>query len=132
MYHYLKWAALGLFFRRNVRYLALIAGAVAGIVLADAIYTDLADLAVKTDRTDRIVWYLAGKWIAVLLCGGLILYAIGRLGFSSDEGKKRETKSKPASPPEPEDPVMKRLEKFKHPDRLRHRSDLIIARRKRK
>jgi len=40
MYHYLKWAALSLFFRRNLRYLLLMLVSMIGIYAADGIYHD--------------------------------------------------------------------------------------------
>lgn len=133
MYHYLKWAALGLFFRRNMRYLVFIAAGFVGIYIADAIYEDMADFAVKTGETGAIGSYLLIKWLVVLVCGGLILFSVMRLGFGSDA--KRVTKEKKRGGEKQEipgnDPIMKRLEKFRRADRLRHRSDLIIEKKRR-
>ncbi|WP_456451075.1 hypothetical protein [Hydrogenimonas sp.] len=129
MYHYLKWAALGLFFRRNLRYLVLMGVGFVGIFVADAVYEDMADFAAKAGRTESIATYLMLKWAAVAFFAGLILFAATRLGFAS-EPRKGGAKEKKA-PPEPNDPIMKRLEKFKTPKRLRHRADLVIEKRKR-
>ncbi len=137
MYHYLKWAALSLFLKRNARYLSLVLVGVFGIFLADAIYRDMADLAAKTGQSDRIATYLAIKWLVVLCCGGLTIFSIMKLGFASDGGKRAKEKKKKSekgdSPgKEEEDAIMRRLEKFKHPNKLRHRSDLILSKRKKR
>ncbi|WP_456451973.1 hypothetical protein [Hydrogenimonas sp.] len=130
MYHYLKWAALGLFFRRNVRYLVLMGVGFLGIFVADALYEDMADFAAKAGRTEKIAAYLAFKWAAVVFFAGLVLFSATQLGFASEpkKGKAKEKKTPPAK----NDPIMRRLEKFKAPKRLRHRSDLILQKRRKK
>ena len=138
MYHYLKWAALSYFFKRNLRYLVLIAAGVVGIYIADAVYEDLADFATRTGATQKIAFYLTLKWIAVVAFGALILFSIVRLGFASPKekrgfwGEKRKS-SKPQMPKIDEktpDPVMQRLEKFRNPKPLRRKADVVIGKKK--
>ena len=151
MYHYLKWAALSYFLKRNLRYLALIGISLLGIYVADSVYKDLADYATRTDATDKIAYYLAAKWVAVLLLGGLILFSIFRLGLGgakeekkgwklfakeskSARPEKKKAKEKPARPkseadPDP-DPVMERLEKFRHAKPLRRKADVVIGKKR--
>ncbi|WP_456383207.1 hypothetical protein [Hydrogenimonas sp.] len=133
MYHYLKWAALSLFFKRNMRYLVLIAVGLTGIYIADAVYGDMADFAVKSGHTERIATYLAFKWSAVALFAVLILFSVTRLGFGSGSPKtsKRKKEEEKISQPQ-EDPILRRLEKFKTPEKLRHRSDLVIERKRKR
>ncbi len=135
MYHYLKWAALSLFFRRNLRYILMIVTGIVGIYLADAIYQDMAQYAVMTKKSDAIAGYLWIKWIAVILFTAMIVWAVMRLGFAqkkekkaeSKKGKKRkETKSIPE-----DDPYMQRLKKFEKIDKVRSKSDIILEKRKR-
>jgi hypothetical protein len=133
MYHYLKWAALSLFFKRNLRYLLFIFLSLIGIYGADAVYTDLVEYFTITERKESILYLLLGKWLVVAGLIGLLLYSIMRLGFSKEGGGKSEEKRKPSKPsaspvPEEEDPVMKRLEKFREKPRLRRRSDLVMER----
>ncbi|WP_353662830.1 hypothetical protein [Hydrogenimonas sp. SS33] len=142
MYHYLKWATVGLFFRRNVRYLTLIAVGIIGIFLADAVYRDMADLAYKTGDTQKIGLYLAVKWVVVVLCSLTVLFSIMRLGFSrSKKGPKEKKRSKKgrseaktakkeAVPAD--DPYMKRLEKFKGTRPLRKRADVVLEKKKKR
>jgi len=131
MYHYLKWAAASLFFKRNFRYLLLIVFGFVGIYVADAVYEDMAQYSVMTKHTEDISRYLLLKWIAVLSFGALIVWSIFRLGFSQKKrDKKGEEKKK--NPVAENDPYMKRLEKFKTPKKLRSRSDLTIERKRKK
>ena len=133
MYHYLKWAALSLFFKRNLRYLLFILLSLVGIYGADAVYTDLVEYFTITDRKESILYLLLGKWLVVTGLIGLLLYSIMRLGFSKEESGKSGKKKKSVNPtapsePEEEDPVMKRLEKFKEKPRLKRRSEVIMER----
>ena len=132
MYHYLKWAALSLFFKRNFRYLLLIVAGFVGIYVADAVYRDMAEYSVMTEQTENISRYLFLKWIAVLFFAGMIVWSIFRLGFSSSKGDKKAKKEKKRREPEPDDPYMKRLEKFKTPKKLRSRTDLMIEKRRKR
>ena len=137
MYHYLKWAAVSLFFRRNLRYLVLIAVGFVGIYLVDAVYQDMADFAARRGEPEAIGTYLLIKWTAVAGLGGVILFSITRLGFGGGRGEKKREKNPPKRSKTPlpsaeEDPIMKRLEKFKEPGRLRRRSDLVIAQKRRR
>ena len=144
MYHYLKWAALSYFFKRNLRYLILIGLGFLGIYIADAVYEDLADFATRTGQTERIALYLAIKWIVVLLCGGLILFSIFRLGLGrgkeekmkgwfprKSESRKIQKEKIDENVSEPDDPLMQRLEKFRNPKPLRRKSDMVIGKKKR-
>ena len=138
MYHYLKWAALSYFFKRNLRYLVLIAVGVVGIYIADAVYEDLADFATRTGTTQKIALYLTIKWIAVVAFGALILFSIFRLGFAAPKekrgfftGKAKKTKpQKPKNEEETPDPVMQRLEKFRNSKPLRRKADMVIGKKK--
>jgi|GEM_PF-944808 len=138
MYHYLKWAAVSLFFRRNLRYLVLIAVGFVGIYVTDAVYEDMADFAAKSGQTGAIGTYLLIKWAAVLAFGALILFSIMRLGFSGGKrGRKKEPKERAPKKPKPaeipdDDPIMKRLERFKNPEPLRRKSDMVIEKRRRR
>jgi hypothetical protein len=130
MYHYLKWAALSLFFKRNLRYLLFILLALIGIYGANAVYTDLVEYFTITERKESILYLLLGKWLVVTGLIGLLLYSIMRLGFSKGESEKKKNNVKPSAPsiPGEEDPVMKRLEKFKEKPRLKRRSEVIMER----
>jgi hypothetical protein len=135
MYHYLKWAALSLFFKRNLRYLLFILLALIGIYGADAIYSDLVEYFTLTGRKESLLYLLLGKWLVVAGLIGLLLYSVMRLGFSKGESGKSENKKKSVKPSAPsmpaeEDPVMKRLEKFREKPRLKRRSDLVMERMK--
>jgi len=133
MYHYLKWAALSLFFKRNLRYFLFILLSLVGIYGADAVYTDLVEYFTITDRKESILYLLLGKWLVVAGLIGLLLYSIMRLGFSKEGGGKSEKKKKGVKPTVPStpaagDPVMKRLEKFREKPRLKRRSERIMER----
>ena len=139
MYHYLKWATIGLFLRRNLRFLVLIVVGVIGIYLADAVYHDLADLAYKTGQPEKISAYLAVKWLVVVGCGAMILFSVTRLGFSGESKRKRspqpDKKERSVSKKEAiaeDDPYMKRLEKFRGSQPLRKRSDLVLQKKRRR
>ena len=134
MYHYLKWAALSLFFKRNLHYLVLIALGFVGIYIADAVYEDMADFAAKAGEPEKIGTYLLVKWAVVAVCAGLVLFSVTRLGFGGSkarEGKEGKRK-KEVCKEMPDDPIMKRLERFKTPEKLRHRSDMILERKRKK
>ncbi len=126
MYHYLKWAALSLFIKRNAKYLLLILVSLLGIYIGDAIYEDMADFLAKSGRSEEIARYLLMKWVGVLLFAGVILWSIMRLGFA----KKKNRSSKKEREDLNNDPYMQRLEKFKTKDSLRSKSDMVIESRK--
>ncbi|WP_456457630.1 hypothetical protein [Nitratifractor sp.] len=134
MYHYLKWAALSLFFRRNLRYLLLILFSVIGIYAIDGIYHDLVDYAIATGRKGSILYFLAGKWVLVTLLSILFVYSVMHLGFGKEsvaakkEKKKRRDKVDDKKANAQEELVMQRLEKFKSKGRLKRRSDLVLER----
>jgi hypothetical protein len=132
VYHYLKWAALSLFFKRNLRYLVLIAVGFVGIYVADAVYEDMADFAAKAGATEKIGTYLLLKWLVVVAFAALILFSVMRLGFGGTKARGKKRKCERNGPKEiPEnDPVMKRLEKFRKPEKLRHRSEIILERKR--
>ena len=130
MYHYLKWAALSLFFRRNLRYIILILVAVAFIFLADAVYQDLADYQRAVGHPENILYLLIGKWIVILLSAGLLLFAISRLGFGGS--RNRSAKQEKDPPPETIDAIDRRLERFKGAQKLRSRSEILLEKRKKK
>ena len=139
MYHYLKWATLGLFFRRNARYLLLIAIGVVGIYVADAVYQDMAQYAAAAGHPEKIGFYLLAKWIVVALLAGLVLFSIFRLGFSRSDGKKvkrakekkrAEKEAKKERIAKEEEAIMRRLEKFKEPRKLRRRADLVLEKKR--
>ncbi|BBG66763.1 hypothetical protein NNO_2060 [Hydrogenimonas sp.] len=122
MYHYLKWAALSLFFKRNMRYLLLILVSIAGIYISDALYEDMVRLSVISGETGKIGGYLLMKWAAVLFFAALIVWSIMRLGL----GAKRSTDKKESEKTVQDDPYLKRLEKFKTKKRLRSESDMVL------
>ncbi len=130
MYHYLKWAALSLFFKRNIRYLILIVISLIGIYGADAVYTDLVDYFVVTDRKDSLLYLLIGKWVTIAIMVLLLIVSIMRLGFSKKEGKRYE-KSGEKKPvvSQPSDNIMKRLEKFRGDKKLRNRAEMALEKR---
>jgi hypothetical protein len=135
MYHYLKWAALSLFFKRNLRYIVMIITGIVGIYLADAIYQDMAQYAVMTKKSDAIAGYLWTKWIAVILFTAMIVWAVMRLGFAQKKEKnakrKKEKKRGREKKIPKEDPYMRRLKKFEKVDKIRSKSDIILEKRKR-
>ncbi|WP_456403993.1 hypothetical protein [Hydrogenimonas sp.] len=133
MYHYLKWAALSLFLKRNLRYLLLIAVGIVGIYVADALYQDMARYAALAGKSGDIAGYLLMKWAAVLLFTALILYSILRLGISKERRVKERMKrdSRSAEAVGPEDPYLKRMERFKTEEALRSRSQIVLEKRKR-
>jgi len=130
MYHYLKWAALSLFFRRNLRYIILILVAVVLIFLSDAVYRDLADYQRAVGHPENILYLLMGKWTVILLSVGLLLFAISRLGFGSS--RKKSTNQEKVPPPETIDAIDRRLERFKGSQKLRSRSEILLEKRKKK
>ena len=137
MYHYLKWAALSYFFKRNLRYILLILISLIGIYGSDAIYQDLRDYALSTDQKHLVLYFLIGKWLIVLALALLLVYGIMKLGLARDfKSEKRDRKRfKDANKKrieEQEDAMAKRLEKFRGTKRLRRRSDLLLERMKEK
>ena len=134
MYHYLKWAALSLFFKRNLRYLILILVSIIGIYGADAVYQDLVDYFVATDRKESILILLTVKWTVVIGLTALLVISIMKLGFSKEE--KRSWRSRLKRDEEPEekadpDPIMERLEKFREKKHLKRKSDVVLERMRR-
>jgi len=140
MYHYLKWAAISLFFKRNLRSLILMALALLGIFVLNAVYGDLVDYLVATRRQEQILTLLLVKWLLILILAGVLVYGALGLGISrakeQEKPKKRPKKSLP-NPLKPisettkeanEERIRKRLEKFKDPRKLRRKSDQIIER----
>jgi hypothetical protein len=136
MYHYLKWAALSLFFKRNLRYLILILVSIIGIYGADAVYQDLVDYFVATDRKESILILLTVKWTVVIGLTALLVISIMKLGFSKEEKLSwrnrvgKEKKVEDAGEPN-RDPVMERLEKFREKKRLKRKSDVVLERMRR-
>ncbi len=131
MYHYLKWAALSLFFRSNLRYIILIVVALVLIYFSDAVYRDLADYQRAVGHPEHILYLLAGKWFVILLGVVLLLFGISRLGFGGAR-KKGNKKEKAAPPPEKIEAIDRRLERFKGAEKLRSRSEIILDKRKKK
>ncbi len=126
MYHYLKWAALSLFFRRNLRYLLLIVISIAGIYISDALYEDMARLSALSGENANIGRYLLMKWAAVLFFTAVIVWSIMRLGLGVSKSSEKKEDNKTAQ----NDPYLKRLEKFKTKKNLRSESDIVIQSRK--
>ncbi|BDY13874.1 hypothetical protein [Hydrogenimonas cancrithermarum] len=127
MYHYLKWAALSLFFKRNIRYLIFLLIGLIGIYVADAVYQDMVEFSVVSKETGNIGKYLLMKWIAVLFFSGMVVWSIFKFGF----GRKSASKEKRSNEAVLEnDPYMKRLKKFKTPKKLRSKSDLLIEKKR--
>ncbi len=137
MYHYFKWAALSLFFRRNLRYIVMIVVGVFGIYLANAVYDDMAQYALITKKSSAIAKYLWIKWAAVSIFFIMIVWSVTRLGFARKKVSKKKSakmgfRLKAGKENNKEDPYMKRLKKFKNKERLRSRSDIILEKRGRK
>lgn len=132
MYHYLKWAALSLFFKRNLRYLALIALSIIAIYILDALYEDIADLLAKSGRSEEIAKYLFMKWGAASLFASLIVWSIMRLGLSGSAKKSPTEKKEKEKEKVESDPYLKRLEKFKNSKQLRSKSEILIESRKKR
>jgi len=133
MYHYLKWAALSLFFRRNLRVLLLIAFSFLGILFLNNVYQDIVAYAQASGHKDALLYLLIGKWGILLFLFVLMLYGLSRLGFGKEKGKEGATraqsskKSASTLPDAKEDArIMQRLEKFREPRRLRRKSDLLM------
>ncbi len=122
MYHYLKWAALSLFFRRNLRYLLLIVISIAGIYISDALYEDMARFSALSGESANIGRYLLMKWAAVLFFTAVIVWSIMRLGLRVSKSTEKKDNIKTAQ----NDPYLKRLEKFKTKRSLRSESDIVI------
>ncbi len=122
MYHYLKWAALSLFFRRNLRYLLLIVISIAGIYISDALYEDMARFSALSGESANIGRYLLMKWAAVLFFTAVIVWSIMRLGLRVSKSPEKKDNLKTAQ----NDPYLKRLEKFKTKRSLRSESDIVI------
>ncbi len=122
MYHYLKWAALSLFFRRNLRYLLLIVISIAGIYISDALYEDMARFSALSGESANIGRYLLMKWAAVLFFTAVIAWSIMRLGLRVSKSPEKKDNIKTAQ----NDPYLKRLEKFKTKRSLRSESDIVI------
>jgi hypothetical protein len=138
MYHYLKWAALSFFVKRNLRYLVAILLALGGIYGSDAIYQDMKDYALATDQKELVIYFLIGKWVLILLLAGMFLYSVMQLGFGRNGTVDKKSRRKPEGTDKPQsrdfedDPIMKRLEKFRTRRDLKRRSDLILEKRKKR
>ncbi|ADV47343.1 hypothetical protein [Nitratifractor salsuginis] len=140
MYHYLKWAALSYFFKRNLRSLIFVFLGLAGIYSSDAVYQDLKDYALSTDQKDLVFYFLLGKWALDLISAALLVYGVMNLGLGKGTDKRRKNSRVGKSPKNSENPVketerdavMERLEKFRGAKRLRRRSDLLIKERGKK
>ncbi len=130
MYHYLKWAALSYFFKRNFHYIFLILIALFGIYASDSIYQDLKDYAIATKQKDFIVYYLIAKWVIRVVFIILLIYSIMNLGVK----KGSESKVKRKTPQTLgdkfnsgiDDDISRRLEKFRGSKPLRRRADIIV------
>ncbi len=122
MYHYLKWAAISLFFRRNLRYLLLIVISIAGIYISDALYEDMARFSALSGESANIGRYLLIKWASVLFFTAVIVWSIMRLGLRVSKSTEKKDNRKTAQ----NDPYLKRLEKFKTKRSLRSESDIVI------
>jgi len=122
VYHYLKWALVALFWKRNLKYLLLILLGVAGIYLSDALYGDMVEYAAVAHKEDEILKYLAMKWLAVILFIALILWSISRLGFD------RALPDIEKRPKKENDPYLNRMEKFLHKKSLDSKSEKILKR----
>jgi len=134
MYHYLKWAALSLFLRRNLRCLLVMLVSLVGISGGDAVYRDLADYFIAVGRKDSLFYLLLAKWALVASLAGLFLFCVMRLGFSKEPSasRKRSAAGKETEELCEGDPIMKRLEKFREKKRLKRRSDMVLEWQKRK
>jgi len=138
MYHYLKWAALSLFFRRNLRWILLIFVALILIFFSDAIYRDLADYQRAVGHPENILYLLIGKWVLILLASGSLFFAISRLGWGRvrEDMEKEKRKQKPPPPPPPSpvkiEAIDKRLKSFKGSRKLRNRSEILLEKRKKR
>ncbi|WP_456393288.1 hypothetical protein [Nitratifractor sp.] len=140
MYHYLKWAALSLFFKRNLRYLMIIAVSLIGLYGIDALYRDFVDYFVQTGQRGYLLPLLLIKWGVVVGLIVLLLYSIMRLGFGRETekrsfkpkffGKERSGDKGEEADVAQEDAMMARLEKFRYKGRLRRKSDLLMERKK--
>lgn len=138
MFHYLKWAAILLFIKRNLLSLVLILAALVMIKVTDAVYNDIVGLLVKTGHEERLIAYLIGKWAAVISLMGVILFSIYRLVFVQSREKKKVKKAQEkerqakARILEQIEAGADRFEKFKEPDRLASRAQAIIQHHQRK
>ncbi|WP_457605537.1 hypothetical protein [Nitratifractor sp.] len=145
MYHYLKWAALSLFFKRNLHYIALILVSATGILATNAIYQDLVDYAIAINKKSMILFWLAGKWLLILFFSLLFLYSFFQLGFRTDSSRSRKQKGRggkagskqsgnePGHELSPKEKYLdQRLEKFRHRGKLRRKSDLMMERMEKK
>jgi len=130
MYHYLKWAALSLFFKRNLRYLILILVSIIGIYGSDAVYRDLVDFFIATERKENILLLLIVKWTVVIVLTILLVISIMKLGFSKEEklSWRKPKGGSEISVGKEDDPLTERLEKFRGKKRLKRESDLLLER----
>jgi len=134
MYHYLKWAALSLFFRRNLRWILLMLVAVGVLFLSDILYRDLVDYERAVGHPEKILYLLIGKWVVILCAAGVLLFAISRLGIGrgSDVKTKKKREKKVPPPPETIEAIDRRLERFRGSQRLRNRSEILLEKRKKR
>ena len=137
MYHYLKWAALSYFFKRNLRYILLILIALIGIYGSDSVYQDLKDYALATGQKEAIFYFLIAKWVVRIALIFLFVYSLMKLGVGKEKElktskKARRVDSKTVADDVQSDEISKRLEKFRGTKPLRRRSDLIMEKVKKK
>jgi len=162
MYHYLKWAALSLFIKRKLKFIAIILFSLIGLYMINGIYSDLVDYAIAIDKKRLILFFLIGKWSLVIIFLTSLIYGVFKLVSSKDKkGKskkqdkeakqesiniKEEIKAKKESIKEvikksigakderPKEEILKeRLSKFEYNGKpLRRRSDILIEELKRR
>jgi len=89
----------------------------------------MVKFSVMSKETENIGKYLLMKWIAVLFFSGMIVWSIFKFGF---DGKKFPKDKSGNEEVIDKDPYMKRLEKFKTPEKLRSKSDFLIEKKRKK
>ncbi len=160
MYHYLKWAALSLFFKRNLKYLLLIFVSIVLFYLSNSLYQDLVKYQIAIGHSERILYLLTTKWIIILISIGLFIFSLSKLGLQKDKDKDVPKKitlkdrlitsvkpnkiSKDITPPNNKkdsttpkkstknrlDEINQRLESFNNSKKIRNRSKIILDRKK--
>ncbi|WP_456431883.1 hypothetical protein [Nitratifractor sp.] len=132
MYHYLKWAAVGLFLRRNLRVLGIILLAAAMILLSDWIYRDLVDYNLAVGYKDRLWILLLGKWVWIVCWAGVLVWGVFRI-VPSGRGKRLSETKRPKGSEQLRrvDTIDRRLEKFRH-GKVRRRSEILLEKKGKK
>ena len=132
MYHYLKWAAVGLFLRRNLRVLGIILLAAAMILLSDWIYRDLVDYNLAIGHKDRLWVLLLGKWVWIVCWAGVLVWGVFRI-VPSGRGKRSSETKRPKSSEQLRrvETLDRRLEKFRH-GKVRRRSEILLEKKGKK